>query len=178
MDLSKPRRPVLPPNLVMLSIDDPKAGKGTNLRTDVATTSANSFERTRPMLETVADLESERKAKEILRMQRADITTANVTELKELWFRTSKQTKIDIECKLFEFAVESSGTALSDTRKKEFDAVRILSARTLFELPIEDKKEQMLRLNSAIARQMSKVVEPTLCAILAVTEISRYSRNQ
>lgn len=177
MNMSKSRRPVLPPHLVMLSIDDSKGRKDANLRVSAAETPNGFTGRTQPIIETIVDITSEKRAKEILRMQRMDATTANVTELKEHWTNVSKQTKIDIECKLFELAVASAGTGVSEISKKEFDAVRILAARTLFELPIPDKRDQMLRLEAAISPERRGIIDLTYVSIMAIVNLAKYGKQ-
>lgn len=176
MSTSKSRRPVLPPNLMVLSAGDDQPRKTrANLESNPAT-SRTSFSGRTPIMETVADIEKERKAREISRMPRSELTIQDIVELKEFWYTSNGKTRIDIECRLFEIAVESCNSKLSGWEKRGFDELRVLAARVMFELPMNDKKEQMQRLAAAITHQITGAWEPVHYMILGLAESAAYGK--
>ncbi len=180
MTVSKSRRPVVSPNLITFTMGDDGSKKGTKLETHTATAGNRSFSGiAQPMVDTLKiNPDSEKEVVILLRTNRIDVGDYEVNRMKELWHSVSSGTKAEIECKLFELAVDSGTGTMTERKKQNYDAVRILAARTLIELPIVDKKDQMARLSSTISRQVGKGIrDPTCVTILEITDIAVYGKR-
>ncbi len=55
--------------------------------------------------------------------------------------------------------------------------MRILAARTLFELPIPDKRDQMLRLEAAISPERRGIIDFTYVTIMAIVNLAKYGKQ-